>query len=75
MVVGHRDDASDRPLAGRSLASDQNSDSPLLGTATLASSLGLRNDAKGHGHLGGLLSGKLGANRFEVRRVWATFSR
>ena len=38
---------------------------PVVGS-TLADSLGMKGDAKAHGHLGGLLSGKLGVNRYEV---------
>ena len=35
--------------------------------STLATCIGVRADACGHGKLGGLLSGKLGNNRFLVR--------
>ena len=34
---------------------------------TLADALGMPTGARGHGHLGGLLSGRLGDNRYEVR--------
>ena len=42
-------------------------DAPAAQRTTLADSIGVRADACGHGKLGGLLSGKLGDNRFLVR--------
>ena len=42
---------------------------PAAQRTTLADSIGVRADACGHGKLGGLLSGKLGDNRFLVRSV------
>ena len=44
-------------------------DAPAAQRTTLADSIGVRADACGHGKLGGLLSGKLGDNRFLVRSV------
>ena len=48
-------------------ATAQSSDAEASGT--LANVLGMPSDAKGHGKLGGLLSGKLGDNRYEVGRA------
>ncbi len=43
------------------------SDGPGAQRSTLATCIGVRADAWGHGKLGGLLSGKLGDNRYLVR--------
>ena len=42
------------------------------GLVTFADALGMPANPAGHGHLGGLLSGRLGDNRYEVRRARAT---
>ena len=39
---------------------------PDASITTLADALGMPTGARGHGHLGGLLSGRLGFNRYEV---------
>ena len=39
---------------------------------TFADALGMPANPAGHGHLGGLLSGRLGDNRYQVRRTRAT---
>ena len=42
-------------------------DEPGAQRSTLATAIGVKADAWGHGKLGGLLSGKLGDNRYLVR--------